>query len=271
MIPITHGHAFVESAEGVVFKPFPDCGHYLHTSVGVGHFPPTPCETATVAVAAHLTSPGFQARVPAAGEDVKVMAVRRGTRLSLTVSCAMVGRWLPDAGAYRAARRTVCAEAEAAARVAAPGLEIDAVANAADDDTQASLFLTVIGTSAEQGDDGLTGRGNRVGGLITPLREMSLEAAAGKNPVSHVGKTYNVAAREAARALAGKPGVSEAVVAHVSRIGCPLDEPQAVLVRVRAQLSDAELHAAAAECVATTLARLPRLAHEIRSGAHRLF
>jgi S-adenosylmethionine synthetase len=178
---------------------------------------------------------------------------------------------LRDAGAYRAARRAVCAEAEAAARVAAPGLEIDAVANAADDDRQASLFLTVTGTSAEQGDDGLTGRGNRVGGLITPLREMSLEAAAGKNPVSHVGKTYNVAAREAARALAGRPGVSEAVVALVSRIGCPLDEPQAVLVRVRAQLSDAELHAAAAECVAVTLARLPRLAREIRSGAHRLF
>jgi pimeloyl-ACP methyl ester carboxylesterase len=30
MIPITHGKAFAESAEGVVFKPFPNCSHYLH-------------------------------------------------------------------------------------------------------------------------------------------------------------------------------------------------------------------------------------------------
>ena len=40
-------------------------------------------------------------------------------------------------------------------------------------------------------------------GLITPYRPMTLEAAAGKNPVSHVGKTYNLAAGRIARALVG--------------------------------------------------------------------
>lgn len=30
MIPIAHARAFAESAEGVVFKPFPNCSHYLH-------------------------------------------------------------------------------------------------------------------------------------------------------------------------------------------------------------------------------------------------
>jgi pimeloyl-ACP methyl ester carboxylesterase len=30
MIPIAHGNAFAESAEGVLFKPFPGCSHYLH-------------------------------------------------------------------------------------------------------------------------------------------------------------------------------------------------------------------------------------------------
>jgi len=61
---------------------------------------------------------------------------------------------------------------------------------------QFCLYLTATGTSAEQGDDGQVGRGNRVNGLITPYRPMTLEAAAGKNPVSHVGKTYNIAARQ---------------------------------------------------------------------------
>ena len=43
-----------------------------------------------------------------------------------------------------------------------------------------SVYLTVTGTSAEMGDDGQVGRGNRPNGLITPYRPMTLEAAAGR-------------------------------------------------------------------------------------------
>jgi S-adenosylmethionine synthetase len=39
------------------------------------------------------------------------------------------------------------------------------------------------------------GRGNRVGGLITPCRPMTLEAAAGKNAAMHVGKSYSIVSR----------------------------------------------------------------------------
>jgi S-adenosylmethionine synthetase len=38
-----------------------------------------------------------------------------------------------------------------------------------------SVYLTVTGTSAEAGDDGEAGRGNRVNGLITPYRPMTME------------------------------------------------------------------------------------------------
>lgn len=47
-------------------------------------------------------------------------------------------------------------------------------------DDESGLHLTVTGLSAEMGDDGQVVRGNRVSGLITPDRPMSLEAAAGK-------------------------------------------------------------------------------------------
>jgi S-adenosylmethionine synthetase len=43
---------------------------------------------------------------------------------------------------------------------------------------------------------GRVGRGNRVCGLITPYRPMTLEAAAGKNPYNHVGKLYNLCAQQ---------------------------------------------------------------------------
>jgi S-adenosylmethionine synthetase len=97
-----------------------------------------------------------------------------------------------------------------------------------------AVYLTVTGTSAESGDDGETGRGNRSNGLITPLRPMTLEAVAGKNPVSHVGKLYNVAAGAMAEALVAEiEEVAEAECYLVSRIGAPIDQPGTALARVR--------------------------------------
>jgi S-adenosylmethionine synthetase len=89
--------------------------------------------------------------------------------------------------------------------------------------------MTVTGTSAEMGDDGEVGRGNRVNGLITPNRPMSLEAAAGKNPVTHVGKIYNVLAFKIANRIyqeIGEDRIEEVVVKLLSAIGQPIDTPQ---------------------------------------------
>jgi S-adenosylmethionine synthetase len=106
--------------------------------------------------------------------------------------------------------------------------------NTADGDAADSLYLTVTGTSAEAGDDGQVGRGNRVNGLITPYRPMSLEAAAGKNPVTHVGKLYNVMANRVAEAVVRElTGVSEAYCYLLSQIGKPIDAPQLFEVKVR--------------------------------------
>jgi S-adenosylmethionine synthetase len=119
-------------------------------------------------------------------------------------------------------------------KAAGSGLAFEAVVNAADGDAPDSVYLTVTGTSAEAGDDGQVGRGNRVNGLITPYRPMSLEAVAGKNPVSHVGKLYNVAAtRMAARLVAGIEEVEEACCFLASRIGAPVTEPRALDVKLR--------------------------------------
>ncbi len=64
-----------------------------------------------------------------------------------------------------------------------PGGKWPVHVNTADDIKKKSVFLTVTGTSAEMGDDGSVGRGNRCNGLITPNRPMSMEATSGKNPI----------------------------------------------------------------------------------------
>jgi len=92
-------------------------------------------------------------------------------------------------------------------------------------DKEDSIYLTVTGTSWENGDDGQVGRGNRANGLITPCRPMSLEAVAGKNPISHVGKIYNIKAQEIANKINETFEVREVQVQLLSQIGKPINDP----------------------------------------------
>ena len=203
------------------------------TSLGVGFAPLDALERAVLAVERALNAPASKAAQPEIGEDVKVMGMRSGADLSLTVACALVGRHVASLDDYRAKKARI---RDLAAAAAGAGAEV--AVNTADGDSADSVYLTVTGLSAEAGDDGQVGRGNRVNGLITPYRPMSLEAAAGKNPVTHVGKLYNLLADRVARALVAEvPGVREAYCYLVSRIGRPITEPQ--LMDLKLRLEDA--------------------------------
>jgi S-adenosylmethionine synthetase len=187
------------------------------------------------------------------------MGVRIKDEVEITVSCAMVGMYLHNIDAYREAKAEIARLVqEEAQRHAFPECRVSV--NAADGPDAGQIFLTVTGTSAESGDDGQVGRGNRVNGLITPGRPMSIEAAAGKNPVTHVGKIYNLAASEIARAVvAALPGVSRARCLLVSRIGAPITEPAVVSLNVEAVDGDLVLAAKPQieEIVRQALAALP--------------
>ncbi len=203
------------------------------TSFGVGFAPLSELEQVVLAVEQRLNARQTKLAYPEIGEDIKVMGARRGTEIALTVACAFVGRHVADFADYQAKRERVRRLALDAARTAT-GAPVDVQVNASDGETADGVYLTVTGLSAESGDDGQVGRGNRVNGLITPYRPMSLEAAAGKNPVSHVGKLYNVIASRIARTvLAEAQGVEEVHCFLLSRIGRPIDEPEVFDVKVR--------------------------------------
>lgn len=203
------------------------------TSCGVGYAPLDTLEQVVLQVERHLNSPAVKAACPAIGEDIKVMGVRRDDILSLTVACAMVARHIADLPAYFSAKAQVAEFARAAAQQAGAHA-VEVAVNAADGATADSLYLTVTGTSAESGDDGEVGRGNRVNGLIAFYRPMSMEAAAGKNPVSHVGKLYNLLAHHIAQDVAGTvAGVDEAYCYLLGRIGRPIDDPAVVDLKLR--------------------------------------
>jgi S-adenosylmethionine synthetase len=64
-------------------------------------------------------------------------------------------------------------------------------------------------------------------------RPMGTEAAAGKNPVSHVGKIYNILAHRMAREIYQNiGGIKEVYVLLQSRIGSPVDKPRSASAQI---------------------------------------
>jgi len=196
------------------------------TSFGVGFYPLTTLERLVYEVERTLNGPEVKKKIPELGEDVKVMGVRRGARIKLTVAGAIVSQLVDDVGHYMSVKEQVVEEVKDLASKIAPSYSVDVVLNAADNVDAGILYLTVTGTSAEHGDDGATGRGNRACGLITPFRPMSIEATAGKNPVNHVGKLYNVVATIASKKIYEETGEECPVMVQlVSQIGKPINKP----------------------------------------------
>lgn len=205
------------------------------TSCGVGYAPLSPLESMVLKVERHLNASDIKSVHPEIGEDIKVMGVRQEESIELTVACAFIDRHVFDVEDYVAKKDKLIQLARQAAGTVFNG-PLTITANAADDIGSGSLYLTVTGTSAESGDDGEVGRGNRVNGLIAPYRPMNMEAAAGKNPVTHVGKLYNIIAQQiAATVVAELAEVSEAYCYLVSRIGSPVHEPQVVELQLSLQ------------------------------------
>ncbi|MEO2083204.1 MAG: methionine adenosyltransferase, partial [Desulfurobacteriaceae bacterium] len=203
------------------------------TSFGVGYAPFDDLENVVYHIEKRLNDRELKKNHPEIGEDIKVMGVRVGEKIKITIACAFVDRFVKDVNDYVEKRENVRKIAyDVAKRFTDREVEIDI--NTGDDTENANVYITVTGTSAEAGDDGEVGRGNRVNGLITPYRPMSLEAAAGKNPITHVGKLYNITANEIAAAVVKEiPEIEEAYCYMVSQIGKPVNQPLAVDVKVR--------------------------------------
>lgn len=201
------------------------------TSFGVGYAPFDKLESLVFETERFINGPYIKKRFPEIGEDVKVMGLRTGDAIKITIAAATISKHVPDLSHYLSVKEEVKSAVEdfIAKKCDTP---VEVYLNNADMPEKGIVYLTVTGTSAEMGDDGETGRGNRANGLITPQRPMSLEAAAGKNPVSHVGKIYNVLAGRIAEKVAELKGVDEAYVKIVSQIGRAIDDPHMANVQL---------------------------------------
>ena len=205
------------------------------TSAAVGYAPMTRTEQIVLKVEKHVNSPEFKKRFPESGEDVKVMGFRKNSELHLTMSMALVDRYVNSEKDYF---RKKAALKEEIGRFVKENTDFDKTTvdlNTLDVKGRGieGVYLTVLGTSAEAGDSGQVGRGNRTNGVIPLNRPFCSEAAAGKNPVSHVGKIYNSLTHKIATEIYNKiSGLQEVYIWLLSQIGKPIDQPAIAAAQV---------------------------------------
>jgi len=205
------------------------------TSAAVGYYPPSPTEEAVLELEKYLNSASFKQRFPESGEDIKIMGLRRNRSLDVTVAMPLVSGYIPSERAYWEKKDVLHGEISVFLERFAAFERSVVHLNGLDARNRglAGIYLSLLGTSAEDADSGQVGRGNRVNGLISLNRPMGTEAAAGKNAVSHVGKIYNVLAHQLARQICeGIEGIREATVLLLSRIGRPVDRPVLACARI---------------------------------------
>lgn len=233
------------------------------TSLGTGWAPLNEIENFALVLVDRLSGPSdFRIGKPWLGTDVKMMAMADSERIDVVLCVPQKSRFVTDRETYVANCEQVLDECYRVAAERLPGHKASFRLNARDLLERDELYLTYTGSSIESGDEGVVGRGNRVNGLITPLRPMNMEGANGKNPVYHVGKLYNVAAKRIAERLAARLACY-AEVHLVSATGQPLDQPWQTVVRLGRASADEEL---VRSSVAGVLADFPGLTREIIYG-----
>jgi S-adenosylmethionine synthetase len=212
--------------------------HANDTSFGVGYAPYSITDRVVLGTEEFINGK-LKKDLKATGQDVKVMASRVDDKITLTVACAMVDKYLNDATEYKSAIEELRERSyqNALDIIGDEKVSLKMDVNTGDNYKKNVFYLTCTGMSQEMGDDGSVGRGNRANGLITPYRPMSMEATSGKNPITHIGKIYNVMSKLIAEDVSKKINTPDAEVRVrlLSQIGKPVSEPLNASIQIVTQ------------------------------------
>ncbi len=205
------------------------------TSAAVGWAPLTKTEMAVLKTENYVNSKEFKKNFPESGEDIKVMGLRKDDELELVISMAFVDRFIENEKQYFERKSEILENIYRFVKDTNNFSKTQVQLNTLDTPGRGigGIYLTVLGTSADGADSGQVGRGNRVNGLISLNRPQCSEAAAGKNPVSHVGKIYNLLTFRIANEIHRQvPDAKEVYVWLLSKIGQPIDQPTVAAVQI---------------------------------------
>jgi len=253
-----------------IFAPRPGAETLSNDTSGAsGYAPLSATEQIVLAVETFVNGPSFKRAFPDTGQDVKVFGRREDDRLSLTVAMPLIAGATASEQAYFRRKEEILSALTERFREAPFDIvwrlnNLDVPGRGTD-----GVYLTLTGTSAEDGDSGQVGRGNRANGLIAFARPGGGEATAGKNALAHAGKVYSVLSHQLARAICTTvPGLAEVYVHLAARIGDPIDRPwTGVQVVLEDGVALPDVEGAVRQTVQAELEQLPNFRTRLARGA----
>ncbi len=237
------------------------------TSLGCGFAPLSVTEKIVLEIENKLNSKRYKEYNPWIGSDIKIMASLINGCLGVTACIPQIADYVPNIRSYNENIQNARMDIFKIIKKRFDESKITININTRDKLHTCELYLTAIGSSIESGDEGLVGRGNRINGLITPCRPMSIEGACGKNPVYHVGKLYNISAKLIAEKISEKYGIYSEVYI-ISQSGKSLINPwKTVIVLEDDRIEQDDI----TSIVKNELKRMPKTKNLLLKGKINLF
>jgi S-adenosylmethionine synthetase len=126
------------------------------TSAAVGYYPLSPCEQVVIGLERYLNSNRFKRTHPETGEDIKVMGLRTERSLDLTVAMPLICRYIRSEEDYFERKEMFVREMRKFVMRSGGFKDIRINYNTLDEKGRGlrGVYLTLLGTSAEDADSG---------------------------------------------------------------------------------------------------------------------
>lgn len=197
-----------------------------------GYAPLSKTERLAIEVENYICSDHFKERFPSTGYDVKVLLVRDDSGVDITICIPFIAKDTPSKKYYQDQLVKIKKDLLKMTKKHTDR-KVTLHINTKDEGGRYA-YLTVFGSAIDKGDQGVVGRGNRYNGLISINREMNTEAPAGKNPLHHAGKLFNIQANRMSEELS-KTFNCDVVINISTKNGDILHHPHRVYIKMNKQ------------------------------------
>lgn len=201
------------------------------TSLGCGFYGFSVLEDIVYSLERYLNSEKYKSINKWVGSDIKIMGFKEDNKISITLCVPQLCQFVRNLDEYKENKERLKHDIISFIMNKYPDVELNLYLNTRDnfDENNTDIYLTFTGSSIEMGDEGFVGRGNRMGGLITPRRFYTMEGICGKNPIYHTGKMYSVASYIIAKKIYEQCGAN-CSVEMIGQSGQPLSEPWKITI-----------------------------------------
>lgn len=201
------------------------------TSMGCGFYGFSILEDIVYGLENYLNSQEYKEKNKWVGTDIKIMGFRDNNKISITLCVPQLCQYVNSLDEYIKNKEILRNDITKFIFSKYEDADVELHLNTRDNfsENNTDVYLTYTGSSIEMGDEGFVGRGNRMGGLITPRRYYTMEGICGKNPIYHTGKMYSVASYLISKKIKEKTGAN-CCVEMIGQSGQSLSNPWKITI-----------------------------------------